>query len=107
MSLRIKKGETVKVISGRGTDKGRTGTVLEVNPKAGTAIVEGVRIVKRHTKAQSQERPGGILEQEAPIQLSNLMLVDPATQRASRFGVKVDDNGNKTRVLKGDSEITV
>lgn len=107
MSLRIKKGDTVKVISGRAADKGRIGTVLEVNPKAGTAIVEGVRMMKHHRKAQSQERPGGIIEQEAAIQLSNLMLVDPTTQTAARFGVKVDENGNKSRVLKGDKEITV
>lgn len=112
MSLRIKKGDLVKVISGDMLkNRQDIGTVLSVNPKKGTALVEGVRIVKRHTKARSQEQPGGIIEQEAAIPLCKLMLVEAGgKQRAGRFGVKVDDSGNKTRVLKikgEDKEITV
>jgi large subunit ribosomal protein L24 len=82
-----------------------------VDPKKGTAIVEGVNIVKKHQKARSQEQPGGIMEQEAPIPLCKLMLVEPAGKgRAARFGTKIDEQGNKVRVLKicGEAkEITV
>lgn len=99
MSLKIKRDDIVLVLSGK--DKGAKGRVLQVLPKKGKAIVEGVGVVKKHQKARSQEQPGGIIEQEAPIALSKLMLVETGTGgRAARFGVKTDENGNKVRVLK-------
>lgn len=99
MSLRIKRDDTVLVLSGK--DKGARGRVLSVDPKKGTAIVEGVNIIKKHQKARSQEQPGGIIEREAPLPLCKLMLVEPGGKgRAARFGVKVDEQGNKVRVLK-------
>ena len=99
MSLRIKRDDTVLVLSGK--DKGARGRVLSVDPKKGTAIVEGVNIIKKHQKARSQEQPGGILEREAPLPLCKLMLVEPGGKgRAARFGTKVDEQGNKVRVLK-------
>jgi large subunit ribosomal protein L24 len=109
MSLRIKRDDMVTVISGK--YKGVRGRVLSVSPKSGKAIVEGVNIIKKHQKARSQSDPGGIIEKEAPICLSKLMLTEAGGKgRAGRFGVKVDDKGNKVRVLKvrGESkEITV
>jgi large subunit ribosomal protein L24 len=109
MSLRIKRDDMVLVLAGR--DKGARGKVLSVDPKKGTAIVEGVNIIKKHQKARSQEQPGGIMEREAPLPLCKLMLVEPAGKgRAARFDVKVDEKGNKTRVLKirdENKEITV
>jgi large subunit ribosomal protein L24 len=109
MSLRIKKNDLVVVLGGR--YQGVRGRVLQVMPKKGTAIVEGVRIVKKHQKARSQTDQGGIIEKEAPIPLSKLMLVEPGSQgRAGRFATKTDAQGNKVRVLKlrGETkEVTV
>lgn len=109
MSLRIKKDDMVLVISGR--YKGARGRVLSVDPKAAKAIVEGVNIVKKHQRARSQEQPGGIMEQEAPIALCKLMLVEEGGQgRSARFATKIDANGAKVRVLKikGEAkEVTV
>lgn len=115
MSLSIKKDDMVIVLSG--DDKGVRGRVLSVDRKRGKAIVEGVNIIKKHQKARSQTEPGGILEQEAPIALCKLMLLEPSglgsnveTLRAARFGVKIDTNGAKSRVLKirnEPKEITV
>lgn len=108
MSLRIKKDDMVLVISG--DYKGVRGRVLAVDPDKQHAIVEGVRMVKKHQKARSQNEPGGIIEKEAPVHLSNLMLCEPkADGRAARYGVKTDEHGNKQRVLKlGEGkEVTV
>jgi len=106
MSLRIKRDDMVMVISGR--DKGARGRVLAVMPKKGKAIVEGVRMIKKHQKARSQQQPGGIVEREAPIDLSNLMLCEPAGKgRAARFSTRVEKQGErkiKTRVLKLQDE---
>lgn len=103
MSLRIKREDMVIVISGR--YKGARGRVLAVQPKKGTAIVEGVRMMKKHQKPRSQQDPGGIVEMEAPIDLSNLMLCESGAKgRAARFGIKNDDQGNKVRVLKLGTE---
>ena len=99
MALHIKRDDMVMVISGH--SKGARGRVLAVLPKKGKAIVEGVNMIKKHQRARSQEKPGGIIEKEAPIQLSNLMLAEPAGKgRAARFSVKKDEKGNKIRVLK-------
>lgn len=95
MGLKIKKGDTVLVISGK--YKGATGSVLAVNPDDATAYVERVNLVKRHTKARSQEQPGGIIEKESPIHLSKLMLVDPKTGRARRFRNETGKDGRKVR----------
>lgn len=109
MSLRIKRDDTVVVLSGR--DKGARGRVLSVDPVKGTALVEGVKIVKKHQKARSQDKPGGIMEREAPIPLCKLMLAESGGKgRAARFATKIDAQGNKVRVLKikGETkEITV
>ena len=101
MSLHIRKNDMVMVISGK--DKAATGRVLSVQPKKGTAIVEGVNIIKKHQKAKSQNEQGGIIEREAPIRLSKLMLAD-SKGRAARYGTRTDSQGVKQRVLKLEGE---
>lgn len=86
--LKIKKDDIVKVIAG--ADKGKQGKVLEVHPSKNRAIVEGVFIVKKHQKPNANNPQGGILEQEAPIHISNLMLVD-SEGNATRVGRKEQD----------------
>tara|TARA_R110002072_G_scaffold163090_13_gene315485 strand:+ start:598 stop:915 length:318 start_codon:yes stop_codon:yes gene_type:complete len=98
----IKKDDTVKVISGE--SKGEEGKVLEVYPVKNMALVEGVNMVKRHTKPNATHPNGGIVEQEAAIQLSNLMLVDPKTGEATRTGRKVVD-GKLARYSKKTGEV--
>lgn len=112
MSLRIKKGDLVTVIAGSvEKGQGRTGRVLAIFPSKGTAIVEGINMVKKHQKARSQTEPGGIIEKEAPVAMSKLMLAETGGKgRAGRFAVKTDPKGNKVRVLKikdETKEITV
>lgn len=98
----IKKDDTVKVISGE--SKGEEGKVLEVYPEKNKALVEGVNMVKRHTKPNAAHPNGGIVEQEAAIQLSNLMLVDPKTGEATRTGRKMVD-GKLARYSKKTGEV--
>lgn len=99
--LHIKKGDQVMVIAG--DDKGSTGEVLEVFPDKNRAIVEGMRIVKKHTKP-TNDNPGGINEVPAPIHISNLMLVDSRTGEPSRIGRKRVD-GKLKRYYKKSGEI--
>jgi large subunit ribosomal protein L24 len=99
MALRIKRDDMVLVISGR--YKGASGRVLAVYPGKNMALVEGVNVVKKHQKARSQQEQGGIMEREAPIQMSKLMLTEPGGRgRAARWRVDRDEQGNKVRVLK-------
>ena len=98
MGLKIKKDDTVLVIAGR--YKGAVGRVLAAFPKRDKLLVEGVNLVKRHTRARSQQEPGGIIEKEAPIHRSNVMLVDPKTGRASRFTNTTAENKGKVRRSK-------
>ncbi len=98
MAARIRKGDTVIVITG--ADKGKRGEVLTVLPKDNRAVVKGVNIAKKHTKPQGMGRPGGIVEQEATIHLSNIMLVDPKTDKPTRVGFRVLDDGRKVRVAR-------
>jgi large subunit ribosomal protein L24 len=91
--LHIKKGDTVVVITGN--YRGQKGRVLEVIRKTDRAIVEGVNLVKKHTKPNAKNPQGGIVEQEAPIHISNLMLVDPKTGERTRIGRRVDESKGK------------
>ncbi len=99
---KIKKGDRVIVLSGR--SKGRTGDVLKVMPKANRAIVQGVNMVKRHTRP-SQTQMGGIIEKEASIHMSNLAHVDPDTSLATRVGYKFLEDGRKVRYAKRSGEV--
>ena len=103
MAARIRKGDTVVVITG--SDKGKRGEVLSVRPKEDRAFVQGVNIAKKHKKAQGVGQPGGIIEQEAAIHLSNLMLVDPKTSKPTRVGFRVLDDGRKVRVARPSGEV--
>ncbi len=95
----IKRGDTVKVVSGDA--KGKTGVVLKVDREKYRAIVEGLNLVKRHRKPTAQDpQSGGIIEMEAPIHISNLMLVDPATGQATKVGRKLNAEGKLQRYSK-------
>jgi large subunit ribosomal protein L24 len=98
--LKIKKGDTVIVISGE--DRGKTAKVIEVLPKENKALVEGVNIVHKHTKPNAQNDKGGIIKQEAPIHISNLKLV--VNGQPTRVGRKVE-NGKSVRIAKTTGEI--
>jgi large subunit ribosomal protein L24 len=100
--LHIKKGDMVKVISGE--DKGYQGKVLEIIPSKYKAIVEGANMVSKHTKPNAQHTEGGIIKQEAPIHLSNLMLIDPKEGKPTRIGRKLDKNGKLVRFAKKSGE---
>jgi len=100
--LHIKKGDTVVVIAGN--YNGREGKVLEVIRATDKAIVEGVNMVKKHTKPNAAHPQGGIVEQEAPIHISNLMNKDPKTGKPTRIGRKLDDKGKLVRYSKKSGE---
>ncbi len=100
--MRLKKGDKVEVLAGE--DKGRQGRILLVLPSAGKVIVEGVNVVKRHTKPSQQNQAGGIIEKEAPIPVSKLAFVDPTTGKRSRLGVRVLEDGRRVRYSKDSNE---
>ncbi len=101
MAMKIKKGDQVIVITGR--DKGKTGEVIKSMPKENKVVVQGINLVKRHTKP-TQESAGGIVSKEAPIHVSNVALIDPKSGKATRVGFKVE-NGQKVRVAKRSGEV--
>ncbi len=101
MAMKIKKGDQVIVITGR--DKGKTGEVVKAMPKENKVVVQGINMVKRHTKP-SQESAGGIISKESPIHVSNVALIDPKSGKATRVGFKVE-NGQKVRVAKRSGEV--
>jgi large subunit ribosomal protein L24 len=103
MAARIKKGDRVVVITG--ADKGKQGEVLAVRPKDNRAVVQGVNIAKRHTKPTGMGQPGGIIEREATIHLSNIMLIDPKTDKPTRVGFRVLDDGRKVRVNRSTGDV--
>ena len=103
MAAKIRKGDRVQVLTGK--DKGRQGEVIRVMPDAGRALVQGVNLVKKHQKPQGMGRPGGIIEKEASIDLSNLALLDPKSGKPTRVGFKVLEDGKKVRVAKASGEV--
>ncbi len=98
MAARIKKGDKVIVITGAA--KGRRGEVLRVLPKEDRAVVQGIAVAKLHTKPKGAGQPGGIVEREAAVHLSNLALIDPETDKATRIGFRKLDDGRKVRVAR-------
>jgi len=102
MAAKIKKGDNVIVLAGR--DKGRKGQVSAVLPSAGRAVVAGVNLVKRHTKATAQSE-GGILSKEASIDLSNLAIADPKDGKPTRVGFKTLEDGRKVRFAKRSGDL--
>ena len=100
--MHVKKGDKVMVISGK--DKGKTGVILSALPKKDRVLVEGVNIVKKHSKPSQMNPQGGIISQEAPIHVSNVMPLDPKTGEPTRVGLKVVD-GKRVRVAKKSGEV--
>ncbi|HEX2778738.1 MAG TPA: 50S ribosomal protein L24 [Gemmatimonadaceae bacterium] len=94
--MHVTTGDTVKVV--RGDDKGHVGKVIRVYRKTGRVVVEGANIVKRHRKARSAEDQGGIVDFPAPIHASNVMLLDPKTDAATRTRRRIDADGTKERL---------
>ena len=101
--LHIKKGDTVYVNAGN--YKGETGKVLSVDPSKDRAIVEGVNIVKKHTKPNAKNPQGGIVSQEAPIHVSNLQLIDPKSGKPTRVGYRMDGDKKFRYAKKSVEEI--
>ena len=100
--LKIKKGDNVVVISGR--DKGKQGQVLRVIPTEARLIVQGVHVARRHTR-QSMGNPGGIVEKELTIHVSNVAHIDPSSGKPTRVGYKTLDDGRKVRVARRSGEV--
>ena len=103
MALRLRKNDTVQVIAGE--HKGLTGTIIRVFPRKGTALVGERNIVKRHTKPTPKNPQGGIVEKEAPIRLSNLLLVCPKSGKPTRLGTRVLEDGKRVRYSKKAKEL--
>ena len=102
MKSRVRKGDTVEVISG--VDAGKRGTVLQVIPEKGRAIVEGIHFVKRHERPNQRNQQGGIVEKEGAVHLSKLVLVDPQSGERTRVQRHVLDDGTKVRVAVRSGE---
>jgi large subunit ribosomal protein L24 len=99
---RIRKGDTVVVISGR--ERGKSGKVLSVDLGAGKLIVEKLNVIKRHTKPSQKAKQGGILEREAPLAISNVMFLCPVTQKPTRVGIRTLEDGRRVRFSKKSNE---
>ena len=98
VKMKIRKNDTVQVLVGK--DKGRTGVVLRAMPKDSKVVVQGVNVVKRHTRP-SAASVGGIVEKEMPIHVSNVALIDPETNKPTRVGFRTVEDGRKIRVARG------
>ena len=101
---RIKKGDDVIIIAGK--DKGRRGTVLNINDEVDRVLVEGINVVRKHQKPNPNAGvQGGIVEQERPVHVSNVMLFNPATGKGDRIGIKTLEDGRKVRFFKSNNEV--
>ena len=96
VKMPVVRGDQVQVV--RGDDKGKRGEVIRVYPKKGRITVKGVNIVKKHRKARTAEEQSGIIEMEAPIHVSNVMLVDPKSGEPTRTRMRIDEDGTKERI---------
>lgn len=102
IKLKIKTGDTVRVIAG--DHKGSEGKVLKVDREKNKAIVEGVNMVSKHTKPSAKSPQGGIVKKEAPIQISNISLIDPKTKETTRVGIRVEGD-KKVRFSKKSNQV--
>ncbi len=100
--LHVKKNDVVKIIAGK--EQGKTGKVLRVYPAKGRVVVESLNVIKRHTRPNQLNPEGGIIEKEAPLSLSNVMLVCGSCNQATRTGVRLLEDGSKTRYCKKCNE---
>jgi len=101
--MRIKKGDKVRVMAGN--DRGKEGTVLKVYPRSNRVIVEKINLIKRHQRPSQINPQGGIVEKEAPINASNVMLVCPNTKQPTRIGMEILTDGSRARVSKKSGEM--
>lgn len=102
MSASVKKGDRVVILAG--DDKGKTGEVLRVDPKAGKVLVQGINRVYRHLRPSRQNPQGGRIQKEMPIDISNVLPVDPKTSKPTRVGVRVNKDGSRERYAKKSGE---
>lgn len=102
MAQRIRRGDQVKVLAGK--DRGKQGEVSRVDRKKGTVVIDGINLVTRHVKQQAGTAQAGIIQQEAPINISNVAFIDPETGQSGRVGFRVLEDGTKVRVVRGSSE---
>jgi large subunit ribosomal protein L24 len=101
--VKVKKGDQVIVMAGR--DKGKRGRILDVKPAEGKVKVEGVGVIKRHQRANpGMNKPGGIIEKEAYVDISNVQLIDPADGKPTRVRYEVASDGTKTRVASASGQ---
>jgi large subunit ribosomal protein L24 len=112
MALRVRRGDTVQVIAGK--DAGKQGKILRVEVKTSRVFVEGLNMVKRHQRPRSLKdtqrggKVGGVIEKEAPIHVSNVMIVDPKEGKPTRVGIERGEDGKRERVTKrSDSRLTI
>ena len=101
--MRIKKGDKVRVMAGN--DRGKEGVVLKVYPTSNRIIVEKINLIKRHQRPSQTAPQGGIIEKEAPINASNVMLVCPNTKEPTRIGKQILSDGSRARVSKKSGEM--
>jgi large subunit ribosomal protein L24 len=101
--MHVVKNDTVKILTGK--YKGKIGKVLKVFPKENRIIVEGVNIIKRHTKPSQKNQQGGIVEKEGSINVSNVIIIDPKTNEPTRVGYKYLEDGSKVRISRKTGEI--
>jgi large subunit ribosomal protein L24 len=101
--MHVVKNDLVKILSGKYS--GKTGKVLKVFPDQNRLIVEGVNIIKKHTKPSQKNQQGGIIEKESSIHVSNVMVIDPKTNEPTRVGYKFLEDGTKVRVSKKSGEM--
>jgi large subunit ribosomal protein L24 len=102
MAAKVRKGDQVIVITGK--DKGKTGAVVRVMPKENRVVVQGVNLMKRHTRASQTDPQGGIKEKEASIHISNVAQIDPKSDKPTRVGFKKDKDGKLVRVARKSGE---
>jgi len=101
--LHVKKDDTVMILAGK--DKGKTGKVMRVLPEKGQVVVENINMIKRHTRPNARNNEGGIIEKEAALDASNVLLVCGSCHKAARTGMRTLDNGSKVRFCKKCNEI--
>jgi large subunit ribosomal protein L24 len=99
----VRKGDTVMVVAGK--ERGKKGKVLRVLPEKGRVVVERINMIKKHQRPTQKVRQGGIIEREGPIHLSNVMLMDPNSDKPTRVGMKALSDGKKVRVARRSGEM--
>jgi large subunit ribosomal protein L24 len=99
----VRKGDTVIVVAGK--ERGKKGKVLRVLPEKGRVVVERINMIKKHQKPTQKLRQGGIIEREAPLHLSNVMLLDPRNDKPTRVGVRLLADGKKARIARKSGEM--